>query len=139
MTGGARSGGGWILQSRCGHPESQQGFLRRECDYCWEWVQSELGLTRARLVKLAEVASGETPSERKEPPVSREQDAAAAAEALWVALANVSGGDWTKQTPEWQEAAARAREHYFWACGPSGKPDPDFDTEAPASERSGDS
>jgi hypothetical protein len=36
-----------------------------------------------------------------------------AAEMLWVVLANVSGGDWSKQTPEWQEAAARWRDHYF--------------------------
>lgn len=36
-----------------------------------------------------------------------------AAEMLWVVLANVSGGDWEKQTPEWQEAAARWRDNYF--------------------------
>ncbi len=36
-----------------------------------------------------------------------------AAEMLWVVLANVSGGDWTQQTPEWQEAAARWRDNYF--------------------------
>jgi len=38
-----------------------------------------------------------------------------AAEMLWVTLANVSGGDWTQQTPEWQEAAARWRDAYFRA------------------------
>jgi hypothetical protein len=38
-----------------------------------------------------------------------------AAEMLWVVLANVSGGDWTKQTQEWQEAAARWRDNYFAA------------------------
>lgn len=36
-----------------------------------------------------------------------------AAEMLWVVLANVSGGDWSKQSPEWQEAAARWRDNYF--------------------------
>jgi hypothetical protein len=36
-----------------------------------------------------------------------------AAEMLWVVLANVSGGDWTQQTIEWQEAAARWRDYYF--------------------------
>jgi hypothetical protein len=43
-----------------------------------------------------------------------------AAEMLWVVLANVSGGDWTKQSPEWQEAAARWRDDYFaaLAAGP---------------------
>lgn len=34
---------------------------------------------------------------------------------LWVVLANVSGGNWTEQTPEWQEAAARWRDYYFSA------------------------
>ena len=36
-----------------------------------------------------------------------------AAEMLWVVLANVSGGDWTKQTKEWQKAAAKWRDFYF--------------------------
>lgn len=38
-----------------------------------------------------------------------------AAEMLWVVLANVSGGDWTKQSQEWQDAAARWRDYYFQA------------------------
>jgi thiosulfate reductase cytochrome b subunit len=38
-----------------------------------------------------------------------------AAEMLWVVLANVSGGDWTKQSPEWNEAASRWRDDYFEA------------------------
>ena len=36
-----------------------------------------------------------------------------AAEMLWVCLANVSGGDWSKQTPEWQKAAKKWRDNYF--------------------------
>lgn len=39
----------------------------------------------------------------------------AAAEMLWVVLANVSGGDWTQQTPEWQDAAVSWRDNYFEA------------------------
>lgn len=39
------------------------------------------------------------------------------AESLWIVLANVSGGDWTKQSPEWQEAAARFRDDYHRAIG----------------------
>ena len=35
-----------------------------------------------------------------------------AAEMLWVTLANVSQGDWTRQTEEWQEAADRWRDNY---------------------------
>lgn len=42
-----------------------------------------------------------------------------AAEMLWIVLANVSGGDWSKQTPEWQGAAGRGRETYFAAQFPS--------------------
>lgn len=38
-------------------------------------------------------------------------------------VAGVSEGDWTKQTPEWQEAAARAREqwHAYLASRPAGE------------------
>ena len=46
----------------------------------------------------------------KEDAVSMMQDAA---EMLWVVLANVSEGDWTKQAAEWQQAAARWRDNYF--------------------------
>ena len=52
-------------------------------------------------------AALETPSEAM----------ADAAEMLWVVLANVSGGDWTQQSLEWQEAAARYRDKYFAAMG----------------------
>ena len=38
-----------------------------------------------------------------------------AAEMLWVVLANVSGGDWSLQSAEWQEVAARWRDEYFAA------------------------
>ena len=38
-----------------------------------------------------------------------------AAEMLWTVVANVSGGDWTDQTPEWQAAAVRWRDAYFAA------------------------
>lgn len=40
-----------------------------------------------------------------------------AAEMLWVCLANVSGGDWTRQSEEWQKAAARWRDAYHEAKG----------------------
>jgi hypothetical protein len=36
-----------------------------------------------------------------------------AAEMLWIVMANVSGGDWSQQSSEWQEAAARWRDNYF--------------------------
>lgn len=31
----------------------------------------------------------------------------------WGIIANVSGGDWKKQSPEWQEAAERWRDKRF--------------------------
>lgn len=34
------------------------------------------------------------------------------AEYLWAVVANASGGDWTKQSEEWQRAASRARDQY---------------------------
>lgn len=38
-----------------------------------------------------------------------------AAEALWGVVANVSGSDWEQQSPEWREAARRARDLYHAA------------------------
>lgn len=50
------------------------------------------------------------------PPVREApQTLADAAEMLWVVLANVSGGDWTQQSAEWQAAAARWRDAYVAA------------------------
>ena len=39
-----------------------------------------------------------------------------AAEALWGVVANVSAGNWDKQSMEWKEAAANAREDYHEAA-----------------------
>jgi hypothetical protein len=47
------------------------------------------------------------------------QRLADAAEMLWTVLANVSGGNWSQQSPEWQEAAARWRDNYFAALPPA--------------------
>ena len=38
-----------------------------------------------------------------------------AAEMLWTVVANVDGGDWSKQNDMWQKAAARWRDNYFKA------------------------
>ena len=35
------------------------------------------------------------------------------ADMLWVCLANVSGGDWSKQNKDWQEATIKWRDNYF--------------------------
>ena len=45
------------------------------------------------------------------------KEIADAAEMLWVVLASVSGGDWSKQSKEWQEAAARWRDNYLKTVG----------------------
>lgn len=34
-------------------------------------------------------------------------------ETAWGIIANVSGGDWTRQKPHWQEAAVRWRDNDF--------------------------
>ena len=47
-----------------------------------------------------------------------------AAEMLWITLANVSLGDWSKQSPEWQQAAARYRDLYFKTLPPSTEAQP---------------
>jgi hypothetical protein len=39
-----------------------------------------------------------------------------AADYLWTVVANVSGGDWSKQSKDWQEAAAKARDGFFAVC-----------------------
>ena len=31
----------------------------------------------------------------------------------WSIIANAGGGDWTRETPEWQVAAAKWRDRYF--------------------------
>ncbi len=53
---------------------------------------------------------------RRVPPSERENKLRDAAEMLWIVLANVSGGDWSKQSMEWQEACVRWRDNYFAAC-----------------------
>lgn len=41
-----------------------------------------------------------------------ESEAAEAIDLAWGIIANASGGNWEKETPEWQEAAARWRDKY---------------------------
>lgn len=42
----------------------------------------------------------------------------------WTIICNVSEGDWTKQTQEWQDAAARCRDQYhaLLASNPAKRP-----------------
>jgi len=50
-------------------------------------------------------------------PVERYIAAMDAAEMLWTVVANASGGDWSQQSPQWQEAAARWRDAYVAEIG----------------------
>ena len=69
------------------------------------------------------------PPDRSAVPVRGLEAMADAAEMLWVVLANVSGGDWTQQTPEWREAAARWRDNYFALLSSRrAEPEPSFGT-----------
>ena len=43
-------------------------------------------------------------------------------EAAWGIIANAGNGDWTTQTPEWQDAAARWRDEYFGKQSPATAP-----------------
>ncbi len=36
-----------------------------------------------------------------------------AADWLWAVVANAGGGDWSKETPEWQEAARKSRDNFL--------------------------
>jgi hypothetical protein len=61
----------------------------------------------------APVRAAYTGAERRQH--QRATGMADAAEMLWVVLANVSGGDWTQQSAEWQLAVERWRDNYFAA------------------------
>lgn len=39
------------------------------------------------------------------------------AESAWGVIANAGAGDWTRESTEWQEAAARWRDRYHDAIG----------------------
>jgi hypothetical protein len=46
------------------------------------------------------------------------------AETAWGIIANAGGGDWTKETQEWQDAAARWRDAYHAALDAAQEPVP---------------
>lgn len=71
------------------------------------------------------INNGDAPCLRCEPassPDERTGTMADAAEMLWIVLANVSGGDWTQQSDEWRETAARWRDHYFRVLQATARP-----------------
>lgn len=80
--------------------------------------QRQWGVDDDELARSATRERGD-PQPAAAPDAGHRQDRAGtmadAAEMLWVVLANVSGGDWTKQSDDWQEAAARWRDNYFAA------------------------
>lgn len=82
-----------------------------------ERVQRELDHKKMWANEIAACTKEELEKAHKE--IERVKAAAAemrdAAEMLWTVVANVSGGDWTKQSDEWQTAAARWRDAYHKA------------------------
>jgi hypothetical protein len=64
-------------------------------------------------------AAPPAPQPASVPPQTQMADAA---EMLWVVLANVSGGDWTKQSADWQKYAAKWRDNYFAAVKAASMP-----------------
>jgi hypothetical protein len=96
------------------NPPGLDGILGALADLSEEGVDLDAldkALTRA---EATEAALERTQAERE---ALREANKrlADAAEMLWVVLANVSGGNWSHQSPEWQEAAARWRDNYYAA------------------------
>ena len=53
--------------------------------------------------------------------VSETEPLADELESAWGIIANAGGGDWTKETPEWQEAAAKWRDRYHALLMPNAK------------------
>jgi len=81
------------------------------CPSCG-WVDTEEILKEIEQKDLLGTADLKSTLQR----VQREkEELAKAGEMLWTVVANVDGGDWTKQSKEWQEAAARWRDTYFKA------------------------
>jgi len=69
------------------------------------------GIDGARIIELI----GDSDCGKGWLPPEKAKQLKDAAEMLWSVLANVSNGDWKKQSEEWQTAAARWRDNYFAA------------------------
>jgi hypothetical protein len=60
----------------------------------------------------ADKAVSEPTTEAERLAVDARADALDVLEAAWGIIANAGGGDWTKETQMWQDAAARWRDRY---------------------------
>lgn len=89
-------------------PQPLRGYwLERAAQIC-DYNICPSGCTCAAEIRA--FADASLPTDQQKTPTMAD-----AAEMLWVVLAGVSEGDWTKQTQEWQDAAARWRDNYFRA------------------------
>lgn len=89
-------------------PSVWEATLKSICDKHGLSTNARDDLYREFGIQIAHSRSQAVQAERE-----KNEKMASAAEMLWVVLANVSGGDWSKQSKEWQEAAARWRDNYF--------------------------
>ena len=61
---------------------------------------------------FAEIKNYEQAEQRAERLQEQNEAAMDCLNYAWTIICNVSEGDWTKQTQEWQDAAARCRDQY---------------------------
>lgn len=91
----------------CGAEEVHSTEYNKPTMKCIEQLRSEINQYKSKTVNVVDF-------HKMEDKIKLLEDAA---EMLWVVLANVSGGDWRKQSKEWRDAAARWRDNYFTAIG----------------------
>lgn len=99
-----------------------KGRLENARRHVANFIREPIDFTAAEVREGRADAPPAQKSNMEEPMTEAPTSLVDAAEMLWVVLANVSGGDWIQQTPEWQDAAARWRDNYFAALKANGAP-----------------
>jgi len=117
----------------CGHLRSEHSRAEG-CEGCIDhdpsWRCKCEAFTRDRAEKeheravarnLAEMATAlvELQAQKLEAARQEREKLADLLEFGWGVIANAGGGNWTLETPEWQEAAARWRENWFATLRPA--------------------
>jgi len=97
----------WLCQrENVVHPYQQGGGLLQQCPSCGEAMMP----TSQNLRELARLREERAVATRLAADVLRLRDQL---EIAWGVIANAGGGDWSRETAEWQHAAARWRDGYF--------------------------
>ncbi len=104
------------------------GYPKPSALVAWEQAQQE----KRNAADLTPVLTAQPPSYLREDGCGKPQGMADAAEMLWVVLANVSGGDWSKQSEEWQGYAAHWRDNYFASVKAENEEAPPVPTSQPS-------